>query len=76
LDTDIVNVSQVSNFSMLMTANKIKLKEAYDLYKKEQKFNQNINTLKNSKDEDITLKFLKSSFSYIFKLVIMQINMF
>ncbi len=68
LDTDIVNVSQVSNFSMLMTANKIKLKEAYDLYKKEQKFNQNINTLKNSKDEDITLKFLKSSFSYIFNI--------
>lgn len=68
LDTDIANVSQISNFSMLITANKIKLKEAYDLYKKEQKFNQNINTLKSSKDEDITLKFLKSSFSYIFNM--------
>ena len=68
LNTDIANVSKVSNFSMLMTANKIKLKEAYDLYKKEQKFNQNINSLKSNEDKDITLKFLTSSFSYIFNM--------
>ncbi len=68
LKTDIVNISMVSSFSMLMTASKIKLKQAYDLYKKEQKFNQNINKLKSSKEKDITSKFLTSSFSYIFNM--------
>ena len=47
-----------------------KLKEAYDLYKKEIKFEKNLDKLKNNDYEadDEKLKLLITSFSYIFNL--------
>ena len=38
INTDIEKVNQVEKFEEMITTRKIKLKEAYDLYKKERKF--------------------------------------
>ncbi len=38
LNNDITNVSKIENFSQFKTANKVELKQAYILYKKEEKF--------------------------------------
>ena len=38
LNNDIANVSKIENFSQFETANKVELKQAYTLYKKEEKF--------------------------------------
>lgn len=42
LNNDIANVSKIENFSEFETADKVKLKQAYTLYKKEKKFNDYI----------------------------------
>ncbi|MBR2744035.1 MAG: hypothetical protein IKE01_01890 [Clostridia bacterium] len=68
LKEDISRIGNTSGFSMLVTATKIKLKEAYSLYKREQKFNLNLNKLKSSKDKDLFTKILTGGFSYIFNI--------
>lgn len=70
INTDIAKVNKVKKFEEMITTRKIKLKEAYDLYKKERKFENNLSKLKNSNDEedDEKLKLLFTSFSYIFNM--------
>lgn len=45
LNKDITNVNKTSKFSQFITANKVALKQVYDLYKKEEKFNNYINEI-------------------------------
>lgn len=53
----------------MATARKMKLKEAYDLYKKEIKFETNLAKLENNDyKEDKNIKLLITSFSYIFNM--------
>ena len=52
----------------MVTSRKIKLKEAYDLYKKELKFERELDKLKNNDYEEEKLKLLITSFSYIFNM--------
>ena len=69
INIDIENVNNVSRFEELSTVRKIKLKEAYDLYKKEKKFDTNIHKIKNNKyKDDKELKLLITSISFIFNM--------
>ena len=54
----------------MLSTKKIKLKEAYDLYKKQIKFDNNLSKLSNSKYEENNekLKLLITSFSFIFNM--------
>lgn len=67
---DIENVNKVEEFDELITARKIKLKEAYDLYKRERKFEESINKIKSYEEdkEDEKIKLIISGFSYIFNM--------
>ena len=68
---DINNIKRVEAFERLVTARKIQLKEAYDLYKKERKFETSLENLKenkDNKDEDARIKLLVTSFNYIFNM--------
>ncbi len=67
---DIENIDKVEEFEKLVTARKMKLKEAYDLYKRERKFETSLNNLKDNKNykEDEKIKLLISGFSYIFNM--------
>ena len=69
IDTDIQNVNKVSKFEELKTSGKIKLKQAYDLYKKVVKFQNGINELKkgNFTDEE-SVKLLIANCSFIFNM--------
>ncbi len=70
INEDIENVSKIEKFEEMITARKMKLKQAYDLYKKERKFESNLDKLENSnyeKDNE-KLKLLITSFSYIFNM--------
>lgn len=70
INTDIDNINQVEKFEEMITTRKMKLKEAYDLYKKERKFENNLSKLENSnyEEDDEKLKLLITSFSYIFNM--------
>jgi len=70
INTDIEKVNQIEKFEEMMTTRKIKLKEAYDLYKKQIKFENNLSKLENStyEEDDEKLKLLITSFSYIFNM--------
>lgn len=69
VNEDIENVSKIKKFEEMITARKIKLKEAYDLYKKETKFKTNLAKIENNKyKEDENIKLLITSFSYIFNM--------
>lgn len=70
ISTDIENVNKVEKFEEMITTKKMKLKEAYDLYKKEIKFEKNLDKLKNNnyEEDDEKLKLLITSFSYIFNM--------
>lgn len=66
---DIENVSKIKKFEEMITTRKIKLKEAYDLYKKETKFKTNLAKIENNQyKEDENIKLLITSFSYIFNM--------
>ena len=67
---DIENIEKVEEFEKLITARKIKLKEAYDLYKRERKFESTLNKVKDSKSdkEDEKIKLMITGFSYIFNM--------
>lgn len=67
---DIENVNKVEKFETLITARKIKLKEAYNLYKRERKFETDLNKLTNIQNykEDEKIKLMISGFSYIFHM--------
>lgn len=70
LRQDIENIDKVEEFDKLITARKIKLKEAYDLYKRERKFETSLNKVKDTENykEDEKIKLLISGFSYIFNM--------
>ena len=69
INEDIENVSKIEKFEEMVTARKMKLKEAYDLYKKEVKFEANLAKLENNEyKEDKDIKLLITSFSYIFNM--------
>lgn len=70
INADIEKVNQVEKFEEMITARKMKLKEAYDLYKRERKFEDNLNKLENNDygEENEKLKLLIASFSYIFNM--------
>lgn len=70
IDEDIKNINNVKSIKDIKTLNKIRLKDAYDLYKRENKFNKNISKLKNNyyKNDTELFKFIMTSFSYIFNL--------
>jgi len=66
---DIGKISKIKSVEELKTSREITLKEAYDLYKDQEKFDSNIEKLKNYKDDDETaLKLLITSFYFIFNL--------
>ena len=66
---DIENVNKIEKFEEMITARKIKLKEAYDLYKKETKFKTNLAKIENNEyKEDENIKLLITGFSYIFNM--------
>ena len=69
INDDIKNINNIDKFESLKTAGKIKLKEAYDLYKKVAKFEERLNELKKGdlRNED-NLKLLLASFSFIFNM--------
>ena len=69
INTDIQNVNKVTEFEDLKTASKIKLKQAYDLYKKVSKFEEGINQLRNVNftDEE-SIKLLIANISFVFKM--------
>lgn len=76
INEDIENVSKIEKFEEMITARKMKLKEAYDLYKKEVKFETNLAKLENNEcKEDKDIKLLITSFSYIFNMIKIKINM-
>lgn len=69
INEDIESVSKIEEFEEMTTARKMKLKEAYDLYKKEIKFETNLTKLENNEyKEDENIKLLITSFSYIFNM--------
>lgn len=69
INIDIENVNNVNNFEELSTVRKMKLKDAYDLYKKEKKFDTNIDKIKDSRyKDDEELKLLITSISFIFNM--------
>lgn len=69
INEDIENVSKIEKFEEMATSRKMKLKEAYDLYKKEIKFETNLAKLENNEyKEDENIKLLITSFSYIFNM--------
>lgn len=67
---DIENIDKIEEFEQLITARKIRLKEAYDLYKMERKFEVNLNKVKDDENykEDEKIKLMISGFSYIFNM--------
>ena len=69
INEDISRVNQISRFEELTTSKRIKLKEAYDLYKKEQKFNTNMEKL-NKVDitDDKNIKLILAGISFIFNM--------
>ena len=69
LNSDIENISEVNDFSMFATSSVISLKDAYLMYKREQKFNKNLDKLKetDSKD-DIAMKFILATFTGVFNI--------
>ena len=69
INEDIENVDKIEKFEEMITARKIKLKEAYDLYKKETKFKTNLAKIENNEyKEDENIKLLITGFSYIFNM--------
>lgn len=70
INVDIENVNKLEKFEEMITTRKIRLKEAYDLYKKDLKFEKNLDKLKNNnyEEDDEKLKLLITSFSYIFNM--------
>ena len=52
INIDIENINKLEKFEDLVTSRKIKLKEAYDLYKKELKFERELDKLKNNDYEE------------------------
>lgn len=67
INIDVENANKVKNFEDMISTKKIRLKEAYALYKKERKFERDIKELKenNSDKEWITLIV---GFSYVFNM--------
>lgn len=65
---DIQRVDKIKKFEELKTAKEMQLKQTYDLYKKERKFQENLNKLKETKTEDEAIKLIRTGFSYIFNL--------
>ena len=69
INTDIQNINKVSKFEDLKTVGKIKLKQAYELYKKVSKFEEGINQLKNGNFTDAeSIKLLLANISFIFNM--------
>ncbi len=69
ISEDIEKISKIEKFEEIITTRKIKLKEAYDLYKKETKFKANLAKIENNEyKEDENIKLLITSFSYIFNM--------
>lgn len=56
---DIERVDKIKQFEQLKTAREMQLKQTYDLYKKERKFQENLNRLKEATTENV----VKSIFS-------------
>lgn len=56
LNEDIANTSEIVEFSEYKTAEKVELKQAYTLYKKEEKFDKYISKVKDLQDISIILK--------------------
>ena len=69
IETDIKNIRKIKNEKDLVSNNKIKLKQAYDLYKKVTKFQKGIEELKkgNFTDEE-SIKFIIASVSFAFHM--------
>ena len=70
INSDIINIEKAEKIEDLKTIQKIRLKEAYDLYKKENKFKSAINKVKtdNIHKEKEKIKLLISASSYIFNM--------
>jgi len=67
IDKDIKNIKRIESKKQMCSINDIRLKEAYDLYKKQIKFENKIKELKNYKSISDIEKLL-ASFSFIFNL--------
>ena len=69
INQDIAKVKKVSKIEELKSSAKLSLKQAYEMYKRAEKFKVALETLKkmNIRDEE-TQKFIKASFSYIFHI--------
>lgn len=65
---DIQRMDRVQRFEELKTVKEMQLKQTYDLYKKERKFQENLNKLKETTTENETIKLIRTGFSYIFNL--------
>lgn len=69
INVDIQNVNKTNKFEELITSSKIKLKEAYDLFKKVEKFKKSIEQLKNGKfDNEETVKLIIANCSFAFHM--------
>ena len=69
IDRDIKRMNNIKKFTEIHTAKTMELKTAYDLYKKERKFQTSLDNVKNDANSaDEKLKLLLTSFSYIFNL--------
>lgn len=67
---DIENISRTEKFDELITAQKIRLKEAYDLYKRERKFEDSLRKIgvNSNYKENEKIKLIISGFNYIFNM--------
>ena len=69
INKDIDNINRIKKTEELATMREIRLKEAYDLYKRERKFENQIKEIKKSeRKENEQIKLLLTSMSYIFNL--------
>lgn len=69
MNKDIRNINRVKRIDELKTIRKMKLKEAYDLYQKQRRFDSNLNKIKNEEYvENDKINLLIASFSFIFHL--------
>lgn len=70
LNNDIKNINRIEKVEELITAKKLKLKNAYQLYKRERKFENSLNELKKcaNEEENEKIKLMITSFMYIFNL--------
>lgn len=69
INNEIENIDRIKRIEEIKTAQEIQLKEAYDLYRKEKKFETNFEKIKNKKYKDNNeLKVLIAGISFIFNM--------